>query len=319
MRIDTLPAEAERIRARVIGAIAGNRTPGLHFPGHFLDFRWEEVGGGSARAVLNEGPHCRNADGTLSVVALGIFADNLLGAAARTVCRPGVRLGTIFLSLQFTGAPVRGDLDAASQLLGSREGVTLPHSLTSAILHAQGRPVCHVRGEFLQLDPPSGVVLGPLPWERAATPPAEPIEMDGFEPAERTILAACDTALAKASPEASFIEHFWGGQPRRTVRGAVNRIAIGPQIANRVGHVQGGILLGLAATTAAKAAPAGMMMSNVSAWYIHPGLGEHLRVRSTVLHAGRTTAVVRTRILADSGQCVLETVSHHVAGDGGRR
>jgi hypothetical protein len=30
-------------RAHVLRAIACNRVPGFHFPGHFLDVRWREV------------------------------------------------------------------------------------------------------------------------------------------------------------------------------------------------------------------------------------------------------------------------------------
>ena len=132
-------------------------------------------------------------------------------------------------------------------------------------------------------------------------------------PQERAILRACDAALAKASPQASFIQHLWGGVPRRTAHGASNRVAIGPHIGNRVGHVQGGALLGLAATTARAAAPAAMMLSNVSAWYISPGRGAALSIRSRVVHAGRTIAVVRTEIKTPAGERVLEALSHHVA------
>ena len=60
-----------------------------------------------------------------------------------------------------------------------------------------------------------------------------------------------------------------------------------------------------------------MMLSNVSAWYISPGHGKSLRVRSTVMHAGRTIAVVRTEIKTAAGQRVLETVTHHVARERG--
>ena len=91
------------------------------------------------------------------------------------------------------------------------------------------------------------------------------------------------------------------------------RVAIGPHCGNRVGHVQGGISFGMAAACACAAVPSTMMLSNVSAWYISPGHGKSLSVRSRVVHAGRSIAVVRTEIKTSSGERVLETVTHHVA------
>ena len=303
----------QTIRARVLHAIAGNRIAGLHFPGHFLDIEWQKVSGGTAQAALAVGPHCNDANGTLNMVVLGILSDNLLAAVARTGAAPGARLGTIHLQLQFTGATVAGDISATSHLLGRTEGATLQQLLSSSTIHANGKPVCHASGEYALLNAPPGVTLGPLPWERTEPAPVLPVNVDTLEPHERAILKACDTALAKASAHASFIQHFWGGMPRVSAQGAGNRVTIGPHIANRVGHVQGGILIGLAATNACVAAPAATMLSNVSAWYISPGRGTTLRIRSHVLHAGRTTTVVRTEIKTADGERVLEAVSNHVA------
>jgi acyl-coenzyme A thioesterase PaaI-like protein len=303
----------QTIRGRVLRGIAGNRIAGLHFPGHFLDIEWQEVAGGTARAALAVGPHCNDANGAVNIVVLGIFADNMLGAVARTGAAPGARLGTIHLQLQFTGTTVAGDINATSHLLGRTEGATLQQLLSSSTIHANGKPVCYASGEYALLDAPPGITLGPLPWERTEPAPVLPFDVDTLDPHERAILKACDVALAKASANASFIQHFWGGVPRCIAQGAGNRVTIGLHIANRVGHVQGGILLGLAATNACVAAPAAMMLSNVSVWYISPGRGTALKIRSHVLHAGRTTTVVRTEIKTAEGERVLEAVSNHIA------
>jgi acyl-coenzyme A thioesterase PaaI-like protein len=303
----------QTIRTRVLRAIAGNRIAGLHFPGHFLDIDWKEVSGGTARATLEVGPHCNDANGAVNIVVLGILADNMLAAVARTGAAIGARMGTLHLQLQFTGATVTGDIDATSQLVGRTEGAMLQQLLSSSTILANNKPVCHASGEYALLDAPPGVTLGPLPWERTKTEPVLPIDADMIEPCEHSILRACDAALGKASTHTSFIQHFWGGVPRCNAQGAGNRVMIGPHIANRVGHVQGGILLGLAATNACVAAPAAMMLSNVSAWYISPGRGTALRIRSHVLHAGRTITVVRTEIKTTDGERVIEAVSNHVA------
>ena len=312
-RSDSRNSDGAAIRARVLQAIAGNRVPGLHFAGHFLGLGWREVTDHTARMALAEGPHCRDADGTVDLVALGILADNVLATPTRTEAPPGARLGTITLQLHFTGAPVAGDLEAEARLLARSEGTALRQSLSSGTISANGRTVCHASGEFVMLDAPPGVTLAPLPWQRTDPSQIVPVDARERDPEERAILRACDAALAKVSPQASFIQHLWGGLPRRNTQGASHRVPIGPHIGNRVGHVQGGALFGLAAITARAAAPATMMLSNVSAWYISPGRGTALSIRSRVVHAGRTIAVVRTEIKNPTGERVLEALSHHIA------
>ncbi len=310
----TFPNPADRaIRDRVLRAIAANRVPGLHFAGHFLDLAWQEVTADTAAMAMAAGPHCRDADGAVNLVALGILVDNILATPTRTEAVPGARLATIQINLQFTGQQISGDLTAEGRLVGRSEQAQLRRELSSATISAAGAAVCHASGEFALLDAPPGVTLAPLPWQRSEPPPLATVDPDEFTPAERAILRLCDAALAKSTPAASFIQHLWGGLPRRSAHGAAHRVAIGPHIGNRVGHVQGGALLGLAATTARAAAPAGMLPAAISAWYISPGRGAALTIRSRILHAGRTLAVVRTEIKTPAGERVLEAVSHHVA------
>jgi len=305
--------DAPSIRAQVLRGIAGNRNAGLHFPGYFLDIAWSEIADDSARLALANGPHCRDANGAIDIAALAILADFALGTTAHGQITPGARLATIHLQLRFTGAPATGGVSAQARLLGFGSGAALRRALASATLYADNNIICQANGEFVVLDPPPGVTLAPLPWQHAAPPRIAPLDEHALEPHERAILEACDAALAKASAQASFIQHFWGGVPKRIAHGAGNRVTVGPHLGNRVGHVQGGILFGIAAATACAAAPSAMMLSNVSAWYISPGRGKVLSVRSRVMHAGRTIAVVRTEIKTAGGERVLEAVTHHVA------
>ncbi|MBM4312373.1 MAG: hypothetical protein FJ122_00475 [Deltaproteobacteria bacterium] len=314
-RFDPMRANDDAIRARVLQAIARNRVPGLHFAGHFLDIQCREVTRETARFSIPEGDHCRNADGTVNIAVMGILADNVLAAPTRSGESPGARLGTVHLQLQFTGAPLTGDLSAESRMLGRSEGAAMQKSFSSATFSAQGLPIAHGSGEFVLLAAPPGVTLAPRPWESRQTgaPQTVPVDIGMLEPQELAILKTCEAALAKASREASFIQRFWGGVPHRTAQGASSRVAIGPHIGNRIGHVQGGILFGLAATNGCAAAPSTMMLSNASAWYISPGRGAALLIRSRVVHAGRTTAMVRTEIRTGGGERVLEAVTQHVA------
>lgn len=303
----------QRIRARVLHAIAANRTPGYHFIGHFFNFERPKVSGGIARLVCPLDPHCWAASGEIDLVVLGILIDCSLSAAVRMELPSGTRLGTLHLQAQFTGVPAVGDLEADSLLLGPSKGAALQQSLASATIRVKNEPYCYVSGAYAPLKAPPGVTLCPLPWEMKPAPPVVPADPGQLDSQELAILKACDAALRKASPEASFIQCLWGGKPRRTAYGASNRVPIRPQIANRVGHVHGGILFGLAAANACAAAPQSMMLWNLSAFFISPGCGKNLAIKSRLLHAGRTIAVVRTEIRNADGKIVLEATSNHVA------
>jgi acyl-coenzyme A thioesterase PaaI-like protein len=305
--------DAAEIRAHVLRGIAGNRTPGLHFPGFFLDIQWQEAAGQAARVAIADGPHCRDANGEIDVAAIAILADTALATATRLLTAPGARLATTRMQIQFTGAPATGEITADAQLLGFSAGAALHQSLTSGTLSANGKPLCYASGEFVLLNPPPGVKLAPLPWQQQSTTPDAPLDEKTLDASERSILKACDSALAKSSTHASFIQHFWGGVPKRAANGTSMRVALGPHLGNRVGHVQGGISFGMAAACACAAVPSTMMLSNVSAWYISPGHGKALTVRSRVVHPGRSLAVVRTELKTTAGERVLEVVTQHIA------
>jgi acyl-coenzyme A thioesterase PaaI-like protein len=134
-----------------------------------------------------------------------------------------------------------------------------------------------------------------------------------LEPEEKKVMAACNSALKRADHGRAFIERFWGVLPVPTDTGARCTVKLGPQHGNRVGHVQGGLLLGLAAVTAQAAAPRHPRLSAIAAWYISPGQGRALKIASKRLHEGRSFAAVRTEIRNADGSRVLEVVSHHGA------
>lgn len=306
--------DADHIRARLLRAIAGNRIAGLNFPGYFLDIEWGDITGESARFAIADGPHCRDASGEVDIAALAVLADMALATTTRRGVAPGTWLATtLHMQMQFTGAPAKGSVSASARLLDLSVGTALRRSLSSAVLCAHGQPVCHASGEFVLLEPPPGVQFASLPWLHASRSELAPVKESALDAHERAILKAGDAALAKSSPQAAFIQHFWGGAPKQTASGASNRVAIGAHLCNRVGDVQGGIVFGIAAHCAASAVAPGMMLSNVSAWYISPGRGKALVVKSRLVHAGRNIAVVRTEIKTSSGKRVLEAVTHHVA------
>jgi acyl-coenzyme A thioesterase PaaI-like protein len=305
--------EAAAIRAQVLRGIAGNRNAGLHFAGYFLDMALPRIAGERVDLSVPHAPHTRDAAGLIDLTALCMLADSSLATATRSHIAAGARLATLHLQMQFTGLPAAGDAHAVARPLGAFAGTAVRQLLAGATIATSAGTICHASGEFAALDPPPGVELAPLPWQHATPPQADALTEKELTAGERTILRACNAALNKAAAQPSFIQHFWGGLPVRTKDGARTRFAVGPHLGNRVGHVQGGISVGIAARCACAAAPAHMLLSNIAACYISPGRGKALAVRSRVVHAGRTIAVVRTEVKTDSGARVLDVVTHHVA------
>jgi acyl-coenzyme A thioesterase PaaI-like protein len=86
---------------------------------------------------------------------------------------------------------------------------------------------------------------------------------------------------------------------------------LGMHMGNRVGHVQGGLLLHTALATAAAAVPQYPLLTAASAWYISPGQGKALTTRATILQNGRNVAVVRTEVFSSGRKLSLEVISNH--------
>ena len=305
--------DAEAIRRQVLLALAANRTPGFHFPGHLLGCAWPRISDDDLEQTMLDGPLSRNVDGSTHLAAFCVLLDTALATASRLKIERGARQATVHLHAQFTGAPLRGELKAHARMGGYTTGAAARQSLTSGTVYAGEVPVCHASGTFVVLPRPPGVNLAPLPWQRESGVPSTPLKPGDLEPDERLIMRAFNSALRRADGQRAFIERFWGILPVPTDQGARCTVRLGPQHSNRVRHVQGGLLLGLAAITARAAAPRHPQLSAIAAWYISPGQGRALKITSRRFHEGRSFAAVRTEIRNADGTRVLEAVSHHAA------
>ncbi len=281
--------------------MALNRRPGLHFPGSFLGVLFDRVERSGARLSIDPGPWCRDASGQTHMAALMVLADLALGASIRAQLSPETRLATVSLGLQFTGARRTGPLRSAGEFQGFFAGGAGRMGLSRVTVAGDAGQICFGTGTFMALQPPKNVTLHPVPFrKRGAAEPASLNEKDlGAE--EKSILLRADAALAARG---NFIENFWGG---------AQQLENGLHVGNRVGHAQGGILIGMAAANAAAALPAAWKLSGITALYVSPGEGSLLRASSKVVHLGRLTAVVRTQITGKNRRRVLEVVTTHAA------
>ena len=291
------------IRRRVLRGLALNRVPGLHFPGNFLDVSFDRVSRRGARLSLDPGPWCADAAGEVDLSALAMLADLALGASVRAQLSREARIATVSFSLQFTGAPARGRLHARAEFQGFFERSAGRLGLSRVSVQGSAGQVCYGTGSFMALQPPGGMTMHPVPLRRRNSPlPSLPDEKH-LSNEEEKILARADEALAARG---NFIDRFWGG--------AGGTLKNGLHAGNRVGHAQGGILIAMAAKSAAAKLGGDWRLGAVTALYISPGEGRTLRARSTVIHQGRLTAVVNTFITGKHGRRVLEVLTTHNAG-----
>ena len=280
----------ESIRAAVLRGITLNRVPGLHFPGNLLGLSFEHITSANSLLTLEADPHCLEADGQMNFGALALLADIAMAGTVRANLEPTTRLGTVGMSLQFCGAPATGRLAARAEFDGFfRQGAGRLGVTRCVVSNAAG-PICTGTGSFMMLVPPKDVVLYPIQFRRRDDQPVTLLPDDALTSDERGIVRRAGVAM----------------------QGATGAMKNGPHIGNRVGHVQGGILMGFAAATAQAALPANWSLAAITAAYISPGEGAVLRARSRMVHHGRLTLVIHTQIKGKDRRVVLDATTNHL-------
>ena len=297
------------IRRRVLTALALNRTPGFHFSGNFLGVQYHDVTPQHVAVSLDHGAHCEDVEGRTNLSVVALLADVAAASVVRANLTPAQRLATVSLHLQFTGAPLTGPLIARSEFDSFLDGARGRQGLSRVSLDAGGRRALFGSGAFMVLNPPPGVTMHPI--TSAVHEGALPLAEDELDAAERALLLRTERALTRSGSARGFLRELWGMRAQGMATGASCRVDNGPHIGNRVGHMQGGLQIGLAATTALAALPDHWVLSAISAWFISPGEGRALNATSRVVHRGGHTAVVRTVISGKGRRRVLEAVTTH--------
>ena len=291
---------------RVLQALAAYRTPGWMFAGHYLDLVYTQVDKAATVVEMQVGEHCAAADGRISPAALSILADVALAAAVRSAFGPSARVATLTIRLSFAALPTHGVLRAVARLQQIPGSGTMQTAVASVDIHAEDASVCcSGAASFAVLENRLGSADHPMP--RSSTLAAAPVlsahELDDTEQAvwERALQAG------QQPGRGSFIEQFWGllPEPASTPGQARCRVQSGLHVGNRSGHVQGGVMLGVAAATCAAAMPANWQLLDLSAQFLEPGIGPHIDATATALRSGRNLAVMDCRIADAVGQTIF--------------
>lgn len=298
-----LQAPEDPLLQRVLNALSFNRSPGFHFAGHFLRLSFDQMATDDCRVSMDMGPHNRDAMGMVHPVALGIFADLALAATVRSGIPGNWRLATVNMQLQLTGRPVGDSLTAQGRFEGAVGLTGATQALGTTRLLSGGELIALGTATFMVMPAPAGLQITPmLPWPSARE--AEMLVPDELTPTE---LATYQAAVEARARTACFPDAFWGLRERPHTGGGWCRLTSSPHVSNRVGHVQGGVLVGQALSAARTAAPVGWRVSHLSLNFLSPGMAPGTLAHARLLHRGRSTAVARVETRGRDRRHLVET------------
>lgn len=303
------PQNQQTILDHVLSGIERNREPGFHFAGNFLGFSFDETAVTHARMSMQGGPHCIDETGQIAFTPACVFTDMALGSSLRGRLQRPTRVATVSMQLQFTGARWDGPLTSLSTFDAFFAGAAAEQGVMHATVHnGRGELACTGTACFMVLETPPGVKPPRMLPLAAIAPPT--LSPDALDRDEAAIYRHAQAALKREGP---FLSNFWDFHPRRTSTGGAATLKNGPYVGNRVGHVQGGVLAGLAEAAARAALPSGWAPTGLTACFLSPGEGTSLSARARIVHKGSRTAVVAATVTGPNRKRVLELLVNYAA------
>lgn len=297
---------------RIKLAIALNRIPGYHFCGNFFGINYDEVAEAHSELSIETTSLLEGSDGQMSLLPFAVTVDMGLATGVRANLDGNTRLATVSLNLQMTGAPRVGRIEVSSRSQEFIHGIHGRQGISQARVTGPEGLLCMGTGTFMVLAPMPNMQMHPVPWFDKKPPSKVDLDLATLSQEEQVIWDRAQRVVdADQNSSFSLIDRFFGIAPESGPGQAYCELENGTHVANRVGHVQGGITLGMAIQTAKAALNPNWVLVGVSASYIAPGEGETIFARSTVIHQGKMTAVVRTEVMNNHGRQVLEVMTQH--------
>lgn len=299
--------------ARVLQALHACRTPGWMFAGHFLELVCTELSPQGAVMEMGIGPHCQSAQGPVSDVAVSVLADVVQAAAVRSAFGRSVRVATLTLRLSLGQLPTRGRLRAVARMQPMPlQGEIHTAVTTVQIVDSDGVLCATGEASFAVLFNSTGVADHPLA-QRSTLEGLAPLSPQALDAREQCVWQAAVQA-AQAGQTGGFAERLWGITPQAgEVPGSAHcRVPAGQQVGNRVGHFQGGVLLGIAQHTASAGLGDAWLLRDMSAQFVEAGSGSYVQAQAKPVRVGRNAAFVECTLLGPKGEVVLSAQANFV-------
>ncbi len=318
MTVGATSGRVEAVRTRALDSVARTRVVGPHFFGNFVGITGLPREPGRSRLHLDVEPGSAPG-GRIAPVAVATVADLTMSASIRAVLGPQRRLGTITMAVHHLEPVVAGPL--TTEAVASRVEVDEERGFARCELRdRRGVLVAAAEAWFVAMPTPPGKTLGPVPWEMPDDVPVPPVAESELEPDERAAVEACAAAARRAEAAGtSVMEELlagtWDAVGEDVVTG---ELAVGPEHANRGGHVQGGVLYGAAVAGARRVVAEGKSLAEGHLSFLAPADGGALVVESRVLRHGKRTSFAESRLRV-GGRLVAtgEFAFHRVPGAAG--
>lgn len=287
----------DAVLARALRAVGRMRALGLHFYGHFIGVTGQLPSVGRARLTLEGEPSGVGA-AAVSPAALATLADLALSATVRSKVAPGARLGTVTLALQHPPGDMAGPIVADASVLQVEDGF----GTAQCTLQSADVAIGAGQASFALLPAPVGKALRLTPWEQRDPPAVVVPALDDLNEREAAAVIAARAAGQRAAVHGTAVSQEllafrWRASPEGRSSGTLE---IGPELDNRVGHVQGGVLYGAAAAVAIQAleAPEAALADGYYQ-FLRPADGLILSGEGAVIRGGRRAAFVEARLAVD--------------------
>ncbi|WP_198084581.1 PaaI family thioesterase [Variovorax sp. E3] len=285
---------------RVLQALNANRTPGWQFPAHYLGLAFEQLTEKRAEVSMYAGPHCIGAQRRVSLEALGVLADVAMAGAVRGRMGNAARVATVSIRLSLGVLPADGKLRAAAELKLNPANSAVRMATTALTVEANGSLCCIGEASFAAIDSRRVVASHPLS-KCSALECTQPLAPEELTPEELFVLNSARLADAESREDHAFIERFWGCSATHGDGWAALRVAGGLHTANRVGDIQGGLLLGLGGRICLAALSQDWRLVDLSAQYITASPGKGVVMQAKTLRVGRSLASVGCEAVDDAG------------------
>lgn len=299
---------------RVLQALHAARTPGWMFPAHFLDIFFEAPAAeGGAAALMQAGPHCLDATGRVSHAALAVLADVCMAAAVRAHAGREVRIATLTMRLSFGVLPAAGRLRATASVRMMPAQLAMDTAIAGVEIHDDsGHMVCSGEATFAALENRQRTAQHPLPTASTLTGGLQP---GALTPQEQAVWERACACAREADGTASFLDRFWAlrpSAPAGTEAGAAWSVALGPHNSNRVGHLQGGVLLGMLASACSLAVQERYGLVDIAVQYVEAAHEDPLALQAVPARTGSNAAFVHASLRGAGGRLLASAQAHLV-------
>lgn len=286
---------------QVLRALHAARTPGWMFPAHLLDVFFEQpVSEDGAIALMHIGDHCRDASGRVSTAAVSLLADVCMAAAVRGRVGKSVRVATVSMRLSFNQRPRKGRLRAIAKVQFLPTDRAVATAVVVVRISDDEERLC-VTGEatFAVLENKQGTAQHPLPIQSTLTATLDSTELTDEEREVWRRACTCESSGLEA------LESFWSlssSCEEMTGEGGQWTVDIAKHNTNRVGHLQGGVLLALLARASQATVKTDFELGDIYVQYLDSVSGPQALIQSKALRSGRNTAFMHVTMSSAQGQ-----------------